>query len=117
MTILLVEEDNKARKHVRKLLEVHGHTVIEAWSVSQAQILIEKHEKEIERVLTGFQIGDGSGLDVILFFRGRNNPVRACVLSCEPAGGDLEHSTLALGADAYVEKPFVIAKLFAALGI
>ncbi len=64
-TVLLVEDESAVRKLVRKLLEMHGCTVIEAPSGKQALDLWPKIAKDISVVVTDVVMPEGvSGWDL-----------------------------------------------------
>ncbi|MCV2446062.1 PAS-domain containing protein [Paracoccus sp. DMF] len=67
--VLLVEDDDAIRSHIRELLTAQGHSVIEAGSLSEAQGLTDL--PGLTLILSDLQLGDGSGAAL----RGRGLPV------------------------------------------
>ncbi len=67
--VLLVEDDDAIRAHIREMLTAQGHSVIEAGSLAEARGLTDL--AGLTMILSDLQLGDGSGADL----RGRGLPL------------------------------------------
>lgn len=101
--VLLAEDDDAIRAHIREMLTAQGHSVIEAGSLSEARGLTDL--PGLTLILSDLQLGDGSGADL----RGRGLPL---VLMTALPPGDPRRS----GLDGPVlTKPFDDSDLTVAL--
>ncbi|GLK66124.1 signal transduction histidine kinase [Paracoccus kondratievae] len=101
--VLLVEDDDAIRAHIREMLTTQGHSVIEAGSLGEACGLTDL--PGLTLILSDLQLGDGSGADL----RGRGLPL---VLMTALPPGDPRRS----GLDCPVlTKPFDETELAVAM--
>ncbi|QFQ86016.1 PAS domain-containing protein [Paracoccus kondratievae] len=101
--VLLVEDDDAIRAHIREMLTTQGHSVIEAGSLGEARGLTDL--PGLTLILSDLQLGDGSGADL----RGRGLPL---VLMTALPPGDPRRS----GLDCPVlTKPFDETELAVAM--
>jgi two-component system, chemotaxis family, chemotaxis protein CheY len=115
--ILVVEDSVSARAFVRAVLEspefatAHGPCeVLEAHSGFDAMRLLPRGPYDL--IVTDINMGDINGLELVRFIR-RSEHHRATplvIISTLRAEQDVERG-LALGADAYLAKPFTPAQL------
>ncbi|MHC4830972.1 MAG: response regulator [Planctomycetota bacterium] len=115
---VLVAEDNLInRTLVSRLLERHGHQVIEARDGAEALASLER--EAIDVVLMDIEMPRVGGLEALRRIRQRDqrtgNHTPVVALTAHSMSGDRERY-LAAGMDAYVSKPMRRAALFAALG-
>jgi two-component system chemotaxis response regulator CheY len=120
--ILLVEDSAAMRAYVRAALEADGACeVVEATSGLEALRLLPRGPYVL--VITDINMPDLSGLELVAFIRrSQHKTTPIVIISTEGRETDRERG-LALGADAYITKPFapeqllrVIAPLMPAAG-
>lgn len=99
--ILHIEDDANNRLLVRKLLEASGHDVIDTESGVEGVRLAESQRPDL--VLVDINIPDLDGYEVTLRLRGIQDLVGVPIVAIT-AEGDRE-TTLAVGADGFIEKP------------
>ncbi len=120
--VLIVEDSVSARAFVRAVLEgpefaaAHGGCeVVEAHSGFDAMRLLPRGPYDL--IVTDINMGDINGLELVRFIRRsehhRTTPL--LIISTLRAEQDVERG-LALGADAYLPKPFTPAQLREACG-
>jgi two-component system chemotaxis response regulator CheY len=110
--VLVVEDSNAARAFVRAILEDEAFTksfgaceVVEASSGFDAMRLLPRGPYDL--IITDINMADINGLELIHFIR-KSEHHRATplvIISTLSADRDVERG-LALGANAYVSKPF-----------
>lgn len=102
--ILVVEDSAAMRAFVRAALEAHGHDVIEATSGLDALRLLPRGPYQL--VITDINMPDLSGLELVAFIRrSQHRATPIVIISTEGRETDRERG-LALGANAYLTKPF-----------
>jgi two-component system chemotaxis response regulator CheY len=115
--VLVVEDSVSARAFVRAVLESpefagpqRGCEVIEASSGFDAMRLLPRGPYDL--IVTDINMGDINGLELVRFIRKsehhRSTPL--LIISTQRAEQDVERG-LALGADAYLPKPFTPEQL------
>jgi CheY-like chemotaxis protein len=109
-TLLLVEDEAAVRASVRRLLEWHGYTVLEARNGAEALRIYEANESGIDLVLTDIVMPEMSGHELIERLRARRPDLRVLFMS-----GYTERAFTSNGAmppgTGYVEKPFTVETL------
>jgi two-component system, OmpR family, KDP operon response regulator KdpE len=113
LRVLLVEDDRDLRATLRDALQVEGHDVLTAASLSEGLALLEHGGIDFVLLDLGLPDGDGEALLASLR-RHRNWP--ALVISARDA---TEHKIRLLdaGADDYLTKPFSVAELLARMRV
>ena len=117
LRILVAEDNDVSRLLVVRLLEKHGHTVLEARTGLEALVVLEKGDVDV--ILMDIQMPDLDGLQATAEIRereagtGRHVPIIA--LTAHAIKGDRERC-LESGMDDYLSKPIQPADLMAALG-
>jgi two-component system, chemotaxis family, chemotaxis protein CheY len=115
--VLVVEDSASARAFVRAVLEdesfastVGGCEVVEASSGFEAMRLLPRGSYDL--IITDINMGDINGLELIHFIRKsehhRTTPL--VIISTQNTERDIERG-LALGANAYLPKPFTVEQL------
>jgi two-component system chemotaxis response regulator CheY len=115
--ILVVEDSNAARALVRAVLEepefadpIGGCEVVEATCGFDAMRLLPRNKFDL--IITDINMADINGLELIHFIRKsehhRTTPL--VIISTQATERDVERG-LALGANAFVPKPFTPEKL------
>ena len=78
-TVLVVDDEASLRLLCRVNLELEGHRVLEAATVSEASALLSAEAVDV--VLLDVHVGVGSGLDVLDEIEALDLPVRVVLLS------------------------------------
>jgi DNA-binding NtrC family response regulator len=78
-TVLVVDDEASLRLLCRVNLELEGHRVLEAATVSEASALLSSESVDV--VLLDVHVGVGSGLDVLDEIEALELPVRVVLLS------------------------------------
>ncbi|NOU32996.1 MAG: response regulator [Polyangiaceae bacterium] len=118
--VLLVEDSASTRSFIRAILEgvregaLAGCTVQEATSGFDAMRLLPRGPYDL--VLTDINMPDINGLEVIQFVRKspHHKDTPLVIISTQTSERDIARA-LALGATAYLRKPFVPEELVATL--
>jgi two-component system chemotaxis response regulator CheY len=115
--VLVVEDSASTRAFVRAILEdeafavsLGGCTVTEATSGFDAMRLLSRANYDL--IITDINMADINGLELIQFIR-RSEHHRATpliIISTQSTERDIERG-LALGANAYLPKPFTVEEL------
>lgn len=112
--VLVVEDSVSARAFVRDVLEstdgAATYEVVEARSGFDAMRLLPRGPYDL--IITDLNMGDINGLEVIRFVRssGHHRATPLIIISSLRAEHDVARG-LALGADAYLPKPFTAEQL------
>jgi two-component system chemotaxis response regulator CheY len=105
--VLVVDDSNAIRAFVRASLEGSGHarTVVEAASGFEALRMLPR--ERFDAAIVDINMPDIHGLEVIKLIRASkaHHGVPLLAISSEGASKDRERA-LALGADAWLDKPF-----------
>lgn len=99
--ILVVEDDAKINKMLQTLLEKNDYKVVEAFSGTEALLLLEKESYDL--VLLDLMLPGLSGEEVLSQIKNSNVPV-ICVSAKDDLDTKLE--LMRDGADDYITKPF-----------
>jgi two-component system cell cycle sensor histidine kinase/response regulator CckA len=109
-TLLLVEDEPQVRDSVRRLLEAHGYSVLEAQNGYDALRLYDRHAARIDLVLTDVTMPGMSGYELVQQLRARAPGLRVLFMS-----GYADRATVSNGAvgkgTGFVQKPFDVATL------
>ena len=109
-TLLLVEDEAQVRESVRRLLEGHGYTVLEARNGEDALRIFEDNEGGIDLVLTDLAMPEMGGQELVERLRARHPGLRVLFMSgytdrsIANNGGTPSHT-------GFVEKPFTVETL------
>lgn len=100
-TILVADDEPPVRSLCARLLKRYGYTVIEASSVSEAELRFEGHAGPIHLLLSDLTMSDGTGAELADRLAARS-PLAVVLMSGYP------ESSLGrpLGSYAYLQKPF-----------
>jgi CheY-like chemotaxis protein len=109
-TILLVEDEPSVRASVRRLLEWHGYTVIEARNGVDAVGIYEDHEANIDLVLTDLVMPEMGGSELIERLRARRPGLKVLFMSGYAEQAALPNGSVPRGS-GFVEKPFTVETL------
>lgn len=108
--ILVVDDESQIRELVRIHIEQAGMIALEAESGTQAIELLES--KPIDVIVLDLMMDDLDGFEVLLYMRNRKLDTLAIVVSARGQEHD-KITTLGLGADDYMTKPFSPMELMA----
>ena len=101
--LLVVDDLEFNRDHLRQVLEVDGYEIEAAADGRSA--LERLHEKSVQLVITDLRMPDMSGLDLLNSLREQNIPVGVIVLTAYGDTTDALH-TMKAGADDFLTKPY-----------
>ena len=109
-TLLLVEDEAAVRSSVRRLLEWHGYTVLEARNGAEALRIFDTHEETIDLVLTDVVMPEMGGHELVERLQSRRPELRVLFMSgfaerAFTSDGSMPAST------GYLEKPFTVETL------
>ena len=104
-TILVVEDEEALRNLLTELLESYGYTVLKADDGVSGLEQFKRHRDDIEAVITDMGLPRMSGQD--LFTRIRElDPSSRIVLASGYLDPELRSHLMALGAKAFLQKPY-----------
>jgi DNA-binding NtrC family response regulator len=104
-TVLVVDDEASLRLLCRVNLELEGHRVLEAATVSEASALLASESVDV--VLLDVHVGVGSGLDVLDEIEALDLPIRVVLLS----GTSEIEQPLRARVDGVLGKPFSLEQL------
>ncbi|MDQ3222335.1 MAG: response regulator, partial [Gemmatimonadota bacterium] len=109
-TLLLVEDEAPVRESIRRLLEWHGYSVIEAQNGADALRLYDGNPTAVDLVLTDLTMPGMGGYELVEQLHTRHPELRVLFMS-----GYAERAMTSNGAvptgTGYVEKPFSVETL------
>jgi two-component system OmpR family response regulator len=114
MHLLIVEDDDRLRRLLKRLLEEQRHVVETAATGSEGLDLATTPGGGIDVVVLDVGLPDMSGLEVARRLRAAGSEVAILMLTARDTVGD-RVSGLDAGADDYLVKPFAFAELSARL--
>jgi PAS domain S-box-containing protein len=109
-TLLLVEDEAPVRESVRRLLEWHGYTVIEAENGAEALRLYDGNSTGIDLVLTDVTMPGMGGHELVEQLRSRHPGLRVLFMSGYADRALTTNGAVPTGT-GYVEKPFSVETL------
>ncbi|HEY3013006.1 MAG TPA: PAS domain S-box protein [Gemmatimonadales bacterium] len=109
-TLLLVEDEAAVRSSVKRLLEWHGYTVLEARNGADALRLYEAHEGGIDLVLTDIVMPEMGGHELVERLRARRPTLRVLFMSGYTERAFTNNGSMPPGT-GYLEKPFTVETL------
>jgi CheY-like chemotaxis protein len=109
-TLLLVEDEAAVRASVRRLLEWHGYTVLEARNGAEALRVYETHEGGIDLVLTDVVMPEMGGHELVERLRARRPGLRVLFMSGYAERAFINNGSIPPGT-GYLEKPFTVETL------
>lgn len=111
-TVLLVEDDQTMRALLRDVMEKAGHRVIERPDGADLPALTDSGSFDI--VVLDNMLPGANGLDLLSFIRGRR-PAVPVILATAFGGPTVAADAMRRGAYRYIEKPFRLDEMLAAL--
>ena len=111
MSILLVEDHNRTRTVLARILEHCGYEVIQAGNYHAALELLANSKFDI--LIADIGLPDGDGMDLVVEAK-RLQPLKAIAVTAWTSRADHERG-LQAGFDTYLDKPVNIDRLKQAL--
>jgi two-component system, cell cycle sensor histidine kinase and response regulator CckA len=109
-TILLVEDEAAVRTSVRRLLEWHGYTVLEAANGAEALRVYQSHPNEIDLVLTDIMMPEMGGYELIERLREQRRDLRVLFMSGYAERAVTTDGSIPAGT-GFLQKPFTVETL------
>jgi DNA-binding NtrC family response regulator len=106
--VLVVDDDPTARYGMRRALERQGHAIVEAESISSAELQIEKRSPDV--ILLDVKLASESGLEYLPSLVSRKNPPIVIVVTAH-GSERMAVEAIKLGAYDYLPKPFDVDEL------
>ncbi len=108
ISILIIDDEQRARQSVCDLLKPLGHRLIQAESVSEAVKWLQMDNFSL--ALVDLNLPDGTGHDIMRYIQDHQIATRLIVVSGESS---FDHATLSLrnGACDFLRKPYLPANL------
>ena len=104
-TILLVEDEDMVRQVARRILEMHGYTVLEAASGPDALLVSQKTQGPIHLMLTDVVMPGMSGGETAERLQAQRPELKVLFMSGHTENSIVHHGVLDPGV-AFIQKPF-----------
>jgi two-component system cell cycle sensor histidine kinase/response regulator CckA len=104
-TVLLVEDEAAVRASLRRLLELHGYSVLEARNGVEALKVFESHEGQVDLVLTDVVMPEMGGLELVEQLRSGQPDLKVLIMSGYSERALTSNGSIPRGT-GYLEKPF-----------
>ena len=104
-TILLVEDEDMVRQVARRILEMHGYTVLEAASGHDALLVSQKTQGPIHLMLTDVVMPGMSGGQTAERLQAQRPELKVLFMSGHTENSIVHHGVLDPGV-AFIQKPF-----------
>jgi DNA-binding response OmpR family regulator len=108
-TVLVVDDDRSLRLLCRVNLELEGHRVLEAATLAEARVLVERETPEV--ILLDVHVGNEDGLELLDELEALDVPARVVLLSGTSEIGPELRGRVA----GVIGKPFDLERLVAAV--
>jgi CheY-like chemotaxis protein len=114
-SILLVDDNDDARVTVARILEMAGHTVVQASNAKEASALLKEQSPDL--VITDIFMPEGDGFEMLNELRGREPKIPVIAMSGGGIQEGLDVLSIAgrLGATKVLYKPFARRQLLDAI--
>jgi two-component system, cell cycle sensor histidine kinase and response regulator CckA len=109
-TLLLVEDEAAVRSSVRRLLEWHGYTVLEARNGAEALRVYQAHEGRIDLILTDVVMPEMGGHELVERLRESRPDLRVLFMSGYAERAFISDGSMPVGT-GYLEKPSTVEPL------
>ncbi len=107
--IMLVEDDHTMRSLMQTLLEMEGFTVVTGAAHAEA-LMQDLHTEKPDLLVMDVRLAGGiSGIDLLKTLR--EDPELHNIRVIMTSGMDYSEASLAAGADAFLQKPYMVDKL------
>ena len=108
--VLVIEDDAAINDVVATRLSRDGHTVTQAFSGSEARLLLGEKDVAFDLVISDLMLPGATGEELVGLIRGRGASTPVIVISARTTAAD-KVDLLRLGADDYLTKPFDLDEL------
>lgn len=112
MSVLIVEDEEKLRSYLKKILSAEGFETFIAESYSSGSEWLDDDLHDIELVILDRMLGDGDGIELLKKWKKKRSQTAILILSAL-GSSDEKARILDLGADDYLAKPFSTFELIA----
>ncbi len=117
--VLVIEDEEPVRSLIKRALSENNYVVYEAASSEEALRMLEKHEDEIQLVISDVVLTDANGIDVVEKMLSKKSDLRILMTSGY-ANGKSQLERIRNHDFRFIPKPFELKELFrsvkAALG-
>lgn len=108
--VLVIEDDAAINDVVATRLSRDGHTVTQAFSGSEARLLLGEKDVAFDLVISDLMLPGATGEELVGLIRGQGALTPVIVISARTTAAD-KVDLLRLGADDYLTKPFDLDEL------
>ena len=108
--VLVIEDDAAINDVVATRLSRDGHAVTQAFSGSEARLLLGEKGAAFDLVISDLMLPGATGEELVGLIRGRGASTPVIVISARTTAAD-KVDLLRLGADDYLTKPFDLDEL------
>ena len=108
--VLVIEDDAAINDVVATRLSRDGHMVTQAFSGSEARLLLGEKDAAYDLVISDLMLPGATGEELVGLIRERNDAMPVIVISARTTPSD-KVDLLRLGADDYLTKPFDLDEL------
>lgn len=114
--ILIVDDEIYIRELIRKALNTHGHSVIEAENGHEA--LKSLHEHKIDIVIIDLVMPQKGGLETLMEIRDYNPELKIIIISgkIETSSDSIQMLATQFNVEAVLAKPFDIDEMLKTVG-
>jgi CheY-like chemotaxis protein len=109
-TVLVVEDEEGVRELLRKVLEEHGHTVLEARHGRDALMVAERYERPIQLLVTDVVMPEMGGAELARRITERRPETKVLYVSGYTSDEILRRGITSVGP-IFVQKPFTAEDL------
>lgn len=111
--ILLVDNSNESRKHLKKCLSQHRYKIYEAVNGEMARELINNNLEKIQMVITDYLLTDMTGLELTENLRKSYHIDKLAIIGISDRGNHaLKIQFIKSGANDFLTKPFISELLY-----
>jgi CheY-like chemotaxis protein len=110
-TVMLVEDEPSIRQLMRRMLEGHGYTMLEAKNGADALSVAEDHRQPIDLLLTDVVMPAMDGFELAIRFKLLHEETRVLFLSGHAEDSPEVRAGLRESSHAFLLKPFTRDKL------
>ena len=108
--VLVIEDDAAINDVVKTRLSRDGHSVTQAFSGSEARLLLGEKDAAFDLVICDLMLPGATGEELVGLIRERKDAMPVVVISARTTPAD-KVDLLRLGADDYLTKPFDLDEL------
>lgn len=108
-TVLIVDDEESIVRLGKRILEVIGFTVLEAWSAKTALSVLEEKESQVELVITDLKMPGAGGAELAREIAEHHPNIKLVIMS---GRGDLAGEAAKIGPHVgFISKPFQLKDL------